>query len=503
MSFCGTDLDKEGSTIGILTDNILLEIFYFYQDFYRINPDIIDPSYRGPAMPLTDWRRLMHVCQKWRQIIFDSPRRLNLQILCTPENLFKKSLGIWPDFPIAIKHCSHFGILNSIHEDDIFAALEHSDRVLSIELIITGPQLEKMATVMHKPFPVLTYLGIGSKNGHRGASRGEKLDLPSGFLGGSAPCLEEITLSYISFPTLPTLLLSAKNLVKLNLCNVPSTGYISPDAMVACVVELPRLNTLRLECKWATVRLGQRCPPPITRTVLPALTHFQYDGASQYLEDLVAQIDCPELQKITVSDTNPVVDFQIAQLARFLNHSLGPETSPYKPTELYLDDGSVSIHMYHDPKHPSYTWDPSTTYIYYCWTGQQVSYVANVLNQFSPILSTVAYLSLMSFPYRQFKGADEADWLHLLRPFSAVQTLHVSRELARHVALALKGFPAAEVLPSLRLTCLEGHPESSLEEFVAARELSDRPVIVVEEKTDYVEKLEYFVLELEAVTELE
>ena len=71
------------------------------------------------------------------------------------------------------------------------------------------------------------------------------------------------------------------------------------------------------------------------------------------------------------------------------------------------------------------------------------------------------------------------------------------------MALALKGFPAAEVLPSLRLTCLEGHPESSLEEFVAARELSDRPVIVVEEKTDYVEKLEYFVLELEAVTELE
>jgi hypothetical protein len=36
----------------MLTDNVLLEIFYFYQDFYRINPDIIDPSYRGPVMPL-------------------------------------------------------------------------------------------------------------------------------------------------------------------------------------------------------------------------------------------------------------------------------------------------------------------------------------------------------------------------------------------------------------------------------------------------------------------
>ena len=43
-------------------------------------------------------------------------------------------------------------------EDDIIAALEHPDRVSSVGLRLTGPQLEKMATVMQEPFPALKHL---------------------------------------------------------------------------------------------------------------------------------------------------------------------------------------------------------------------------------------------------------------------------------------------------------------------------------------------------------
>ena len=420
-------------------------MFCFYQAFYVSNLDVI-------VMPLRDWRQLMHVCRRWRQIIFQSPRRLNLQILCTFNKRFKKSLGIWPCFPIAIKHRNFR--LDSIDQDDVIAALEHRDRVFCIELNITGSQLEEMATVLQKPFPVLTHLDICSKDD-------ENLDLPGGFLGGSAPCLEQISLSHISFPALPTLLLSAKNLVKLRLYSVPPT-YYTPGAMVACLAELPRLDTLFLEFTLATVRLGQMHLPPITRVVLPALADLYFCGAGKYLEDLLAQIDCPELDYIIVHTINPVVDFQIAQLAKFLNRSVGLEMSPYSPTEVNLVNGGVTIKMFCDPNLPYEGWKPegrrATITIVYGWTDPQVSLIAEVVNRFSAIPSTVVHLSLT---WPEYEEIDDIDWLHLLHPFSTVQTLHVSRILAWEVASALEDNPAervTEVLPSLCLAYLERYP---------------------------------------------
>ena len=496
MGFCETD---EGhSTIARLTDNALLEIFYFYQDFYRIKPDIVDPSYRGPVMPLSEWRRLMHVCRRWRQIIFESPRRLNLQILCTRRIRFKKSLGIWPDFPIAIKFPIPSCITSAIEEDDVMAALEHSDRVCHFELQLTGLQLEKMSTMLHKSFPVLTCLKIRIRGV---ADHGSAPVLPSGFLGGSAPCLQELTLSIISFPALPTFLSSAKNLVSLNLYKVPPTGYISPDTLIACLAELPRLDTLSIVL--TSVRLGQRYLPPITRTVLPTLTHFHCPGASEYLEDLVAKIDCPNLARVNVSYFGPIDDLQVAQFSTFINRSVGPEVSPFSPTIVrFYKGGSVQMDMYRRPNHPKgEDWDPATISIFYRDTYQQVSRIAQALNRFSqgfsPILSTVTYLSVVTED-RQLEGTGEVEWLHTFHPFSAVQTLHVSPEIAGHVALTLEDIPAervAEVLPSLRIIYLESHPTSSLEKFVAARRLSDRPVIVVDDKTEFDKILENLVLD--------
>jgi len=57
--------------------------------------------------------------------------------------------------------------------------------------------------------------------------------------------------------------------------------------------------------------------------------------------------------------------------------------------------------------------------------------------------------------------------------------------LAGHVALALEdiaGETVAEVLLSLDSICLVDQPASSVKKFVAARQLSGRPVTVVEQK---------------------
>jgi len=123
--------------------------------------------------------------------------------------------------------------------------------------------------------------------------------------------------------------------------------------------------------------------------------------------------------------------------------------------------------------------------------------MAQVLSQFPTILSNVVHLKLKIEPEgRQLKGTDDVEWLDLLHKFSTVQTLHVSQELAGHVALALEditGEMVAEVLPSLNLIFLEGQSASSFEKFVAACRLSGRPVTVIETKTEFDERLETYV----------
>jgi hypothetical protein len=79
----------------MLPDDVLLEIFVFYRGQYR---------YANPGSPLWKWHFLVHVCQKWRQIVFASPRRLDLQIFCTNKTPVRKNLGIWPALPLVIEY---------------------------------------------------------------------------------------------------------------------------------------------------------------------------------------------------------------------------------------------------------------------------------------------------------------------------------------------------------------------------------------------------------------
>ena len=65
--------NENPATASVLTDNVLLEIF----DFCR-EPESEDQSFYY----IWEWQLLAQVCRRWRQIIFASPRRLNLLLLC-------------------------------------------------------------------------------------------------------------------------------------------------------------------------------------------------------------------------------------------------------------------------------------------------------------------------------------------------------------------------------------------------------------------------------------
>lgn len=194
----------------MLQDDVLLDIF----DFYRNNHYNHLPFHPRPR-PVWEWRLLLHVCRIWRQIIFESSRRLNLQTLCTHGTPVRKSLGIWPVFPIVLDLFSlELELLTPIDEDNAIAALQHPDRVCSVTLYVSGSQSRKIATVMQEPFPVLKCLKIYSKDKDAPV-------LPVEFLGGSAPRTQKLDLSNLPYPTLPSLLLSASDLVSFDVRGIP------------------------------------------------------------------------------------------------------------------------------------------------------------------------------------------------------------------------------------------------------------------------------------------
>jgi hypothetical protein len=71
--------------------------------------------------------------------------------------------------------------------------------------------------------------------------------------------------------------------------------------MVTGLSALTRLKMLKIEFRESPrSRPDQPSPPQSTRTVLPALNSFDFEGVSEYLEDLISRIDAPLLSDLHI-----------------------------------------------------------------------------------------------------------------------------------------------------------------------------------------------------------
>ena len=256
---------------------------------------------------------------------------------------------------------------------------------------------------------------------------------------------------------------------------------------------LPKIDYCHIGFRLASPRPDRIHPPPATRTVLLALTHFEFRGASEYLEDLVSRIGAPQLNGIYISCLNQLVDFRVAQLPMFINHAGGPKLNPFRYARVTFYSDPVTfrtyLHATDSPPDPCYI----ITYVLCEWIDWQFSHIARVISNFSATLSNVVHLKLEVHlaEDRQLEGTVDIERLCLLHQFPTVQTLHVSHELEGHVALALEDIDSegvAQALPSLDLIYLSDQQTSSIEKFITAREPSGRSVTVVETPTEFEKK---------------
>jgi hypothetical protein len=439
----------------MLPDVALLEIFDFYM--YR--------------QYIEAWQTLVHVCRKWRTIIFKSPRRLDLRLRCTARTPVRETLYVWPLLPIVV-----WGVGDEVWGvDGIMTALEHSaDRISQIDLEdLPSSQLEQALEEMQRPFPGLTrlYLQAGDDE--------EAFDIDT-FLGGSAPLLRTLWLDGVPFPELPKLLLSCTHLVDLDLRKMPDSGYISPEAMVTGLSALTRLESLQIEFYSPESRPDRKGQRPPTRTPLPSLTLLQFRGCDRYLEDLAARIDAPLLGNLEITFFHPLIS-DTPHLTQLISRTPKLKTHNQARVVFYsCEDAWVTLPQTFDGKlRLGSSCCRSTP-----WSDSHVRSLAQICRSSLPrtLLPAVENLYILErFP--QLPRADDIDssrWLEILHPFTAVTGLYIASALQ-----GLIGEKVTKVLPALRTIFLETMPvPEAIRRFVAVRQLAGHPIAISHWRSD-------------------
>jgi hypothetical protein len=283
-------------------------------------------------------------------------------------------------------------------------------------------------------------------------------------------------LEDIPFPALPNLLLSASDLVDLGLYGLPRSRYTSPEAMVACLSSLNRLEILHLGFKWPQSRPDQPSPLPQTRVVLPALTNLSFTCTPDYSEDFLARIDTPVLNNFSMSFFTHLT-FDAPHFKQFIGRTKG--LKPLKVARLFVDPWSTTLALKLNQQHGSIL-EVSC---------RSIDLITLICGQLSPFFSLIKQLDFIAYPGRSPSkmqgedGIDSTQILELFRPFTAVWSLYVSRSLVPLIATTLQEPWATEVLPNLWDIYLGGRAmpgtvSEAMQPFVAARRRSRQPVAV-------------------------
>jgi hypothetical protein len=221
----------------------------------------------------------------------------------------------------------------------------------------------------------------------------------------------------------------------------------------------------------------------MTRSVLPDLTTIYFKGASEYLDDLVARIDAPRLDYLSIAFLHQR-NFDTPHLVQLISR-----------TPMFQEPYEAHVNLDFDPS-VVLLWTPDHCRVEISCKefDQQLSSIAQVCTMCLPPLPKLENLQLGGFRddsdlYPEWDWKDDVEnnqWLELLRPFTAVKDLYLGEEVQPNVGFALQelvGSRTTEVLPSLQNIFFarseaSGPFQEAIGQFVAARQLSGHPIAI-------------------------
>jgi hypothetical protein len=200
------------------------------------------------------------------------------------------------------------------------------------------------------------------------------------------------------------------------------------------------------------------------------------------LDDLVAHIDAPRLNKLDITFFNDIL-FDTPQLIRFI--CCTPTLKPPEKALVFFGGRAATVYL-----------SSLTSRNYLLCVGilcrnsdWQVSLVHQVCTSSLPPFSTLEDLYIDEDQFSPAHSQDKIEnalWLELLHPFGAVKNLYLSQKIAPRIVPALQelvGTRATGVLPTLQNIFLQrlepwGFVQTGIQRFVATREVISDPIAI-------------------------
>ena len=489
-------LTPDSTSIAILDDDCLLNIFRLYcPDFlYGIESDAgrVVEGWKGHRDRVRWWYKLVHVCRRWRHLVFGSASYLGLCLLCTHGTPVADMLAHSPPLPLVIDHDFCGSTAGDAKQLMILIDPQHRDRMRGIRLSNALP--EKLIVAVDDEFPMLEYLSIVPRSGLNFTRNTGCLVLPRTF---QAPRLRHLILSNFARPIGSPPHLGATNLVTLSLLNIPFGIHFGLDTLLEWVSLLPRLETLWIEfCSRSPfLPLSTEVEWPLAHiqnmpyVTLPNLCNLNFRGVIVCLEALLSRITAPRLDVLHVifKFIAPQPTFSIPYLLQFMSTS---ENLKLRRAELVFGGQRVGITAYPDETaalSPSFILDfPSGR------LGLKVSSAAKILYVLSPVFTSVMDLTLnlqtcRSDSWIEWQIENEVEltqWRTILRSFNNANTLRIRSGLVGVLSRSLQlndGESPTDLLPCLKelIYSPTSRTGDAFRGFIDARQNAGHPVTLV------------------------
>ena len=421
------------------------------------------------------WRKLAHVCQRWRYLVFDSSSILDMCLRLTNKSPSIHTLCHLPSLPLVIDYSDKTRMARK-DENNIHLGLQRHGRVCRVALQAPSSSLRILLKPMNKPFPRLGDLSLLS-------TTTEELSpvLPETL---RAPFLQSLALHGIGLPKGLSLLSSMIALSTLSLTHIPDSCYFPPGHLVTQLQGLYCLEELSIGFA-IPIPLpsneGQLLLAPIPPVTLPALRRLTFRGVGIYLDNLAAQINTPLLEQLSLTLFFELA-FALVNLTEFIHRT---ERFRCLVSRVIFNKQGASIYAGHYKQRAI---GKSSLYVNVnCETlDWQIDSAAQVCHALGNVLSAVEELSLDLdvdvMPSFWEITLDSTVWHELLLPFTGVKKLYISFSLTLELSQALESVPGElvlELLPELRGLEVEleiDYAKKVFSAFVEIRESAGRPV---------------------------
>ena len=409
--------------------------------------------------------------------MFNSSSYLDMCLRITRNSFSINALSHLSQLPLVIDYSDETWTMTRKDEDNIHLGLQQHGRICQVDLHAPSSSLRMWLGQMNQPFPRLIDLCLSSTT-----TEGKSLVLPETL---QAPDLRYLTLQGIGLPKGFPLLSSAITLSTLSLTYIDASSYFSPGHLVTHLRGQPHLEKLSIG-----FAVPIPCPsserellhPPIAPVTLPSLRTLKFRGLGAYLDNLVAQINTPLLERLDLTLFFELA-FTLVNLTKFIQRTEGFKCLVSQVT---FNKGDVSINAGQDEQPGIQKFSLRVKCKCLDW---QIDSATQVCSALGTVVSAAEELTLDLNADGMISNwentLDNMMWHELLFPFVGVKSLHIGSSLTLELSQALGSFVGElvpELLPELkqiRVHLSIDDAKNAFSALVGTRESVGRPIHLV------------------------